>query len=48
MGEQGKGKGLAGTVLDFIEEKGERKRHQGERKGQPGASWSSMALVHGG
>jgi hypothetical protein len=28
MGEQGKGKGLAGTMSDFIE-KGEGKRHQG-------------------
>jgi hypothetical protein len=32
MGEQGKGKGLAGTMLDFIEEKGERKRHQGRER----------------
>jgi hypothetical protein len=45
MGEQGKGKGLAGTVSDFIEEKGERKRHQGERKGRPGASWPWMAFI---
>jgi hypothetical protein len=32
-------------VSDFIEEKGERKRHQRERKGRPGASWSLMAFI---
>jgi hypothetical protein len=45
MGEQGKGKGLAGTVSDFIEEKGKGKRHQGERKGRPGVSWPLMPLI---
>jgi hypothetical protein len=45
MGEQGKGKGLAGTVSDFIEEKGKGKRHQGERKGRPGSSWPLMPLM---
>jgi hypothetical protein len=32
-------------MSDFIEEKGERKRHQRERKGRPGASWSLMAFI---
>ena len=31
-------------MSDFIE-KGEGKRHQGERKGRPGASWTLMAFI---